>query len=183
MIEEFNGTNLFHRIYVKITWVNQSKTNAIFVHNEMHFFLQSYWEALKLPGHSSKIFKTGRYIFLSAIFYWRISNNCVYSKLLINVKLFLFYSEKDQVTTTELKGRMDWCPINLATLVLQTLFWVMTVRISSDFRASAENFSQCHHNFLSTSCLCAVLNKQLKIYNTIYHSLYFHVKEVCRRSF
>lgn len=98
-------------------------------------------------------------------------------------KTFLFYSEKDQVTTTELKGRMDWCPINLATLVLQTLFWVMTVRISSDFRASAENFSQCHHNFL---CLlhvsCAVLKKQLKIYNTIYHSLYFHVKEVCRRS-
>lgn len=38
---------------------------------------------------------------------------------------------------------MDWCPINLTTLVLQTLFWVMTVRISSDFRASAENFSQC----------------------------------------
>lgn len=46
LIEEFNGTNFFRRICVKITQINKSKTNAIFVHNKMQFLLQSYWEAL-----------------------------------------------------------------------------------------------------------------------------------------
>lgn len=62
----------------------------------MQFLLQSYWEALKLPGHSSKIFKTGSYIFLSAIFYWRMFNSWqrVYRNLLINVKLVYFTVRK-----------------------------------------------------------------------------------------